>query len=319
MTALSQTARLKRWGSYLLVAASIFYLGSGCSGGSEPVARVNETEICRYELDHFINLMRLFNPELDELVQQDAESRRRQVELEFLQILIDIELIRQETVRLSLSPDPVLMEQKVALMLQDLAAAHYGGSLDRLHRRREELKLQIEDLSIIPRYELNLMGLFDYVAASITEDDLLLFVEENPELLHREAALEVFWVALSSESAARESLEELAQGASMGELVERLRVQSPTIEAGTLGWITELDPFVESSVKDQLFSLADEERGAIIRTADHFILYWVGDSRPAGTLEFQDIKEDASVRKQYILYQDYFNTLWSEGRIEILL
>jgi hypothetical protein len=318
MTELSRLMRLKRWGLCLLAAANIFYLGAGCSGGTEAVARVNEAEICRHELDRFINLMRLFNPELDHLWQEDALSHR-QVELEFLQILIDIELVRQATARLSLSPDLNLVEQKAASMLRDLAAAQYGGSMDMLHRRREQLNLQLEDLSIIPRYELNLVELFEYVADAITEEDLLLFVEENPELMHREAALEVFWVTSESESAAREYFTQLEQGVPMDDLVAQLQTDSPAVETGTLGWITERDPFVEPAVKEKLFSLVGGERGVIIKAADRFTLYWIGDTSPARALNFAEVKAEASVRKQYILYQDYFNMLWSEGQIEILL
>lgn len=305
---------------YLIVlTVFLFYLGTGCTAKDSTVAVVNDLAISRQQLDHFINVMRLCNPDLDQVLLTEQEGERRQVELEFLQILIDVELVRQAVEKAALTVEPELVELKTAQLLEELAVVHYGGSREQLDRRCKQLDLSAADLSVIPAYEMQLQELFDHVTAAITETDLLLFVEENPEMLMQSAALQVYRLSFMDEQSAHRSLTLLQQDQPVEALIMQLQTEYPNFSSEALGWITADDPFIEAAVKDQLFNLPEGEGGSITNSSDGFHLYWISDSRQEKTLEFADVKEEAVLRKQYILYQDYFNTLWSEGRIEILL
>jgi hypothetical protein len=311
------TARWNRL--FLLVLGLAVLIGSGCFEEDQPVARVNDKIITRPELDRLINLMRLCNPGLDDVIEAHRDNLEiRKIEMEFLQILIDVELVRQEAERLSLFIDQAEVDEKTEVLVEGLLSAHYGSSPERFHKRRKQLSLSLDDLSLIPYYELQLQALFDFVSLSLTDDDLLQYVEENPGLLQQAASVEVFRISFSEESDARRGLEALQQGMPIEVYIRDLQARFPDLEAGYLGWITEEDPFVETVVIQLLFSLPQGSNGVVLKTGESYNLYWVREAKSAAVLEFSDIKEQVFMRKQYIMYQDYFNTLWSEGEIEIL-
>jgi hypothetical protein len=303
------------WLLFSLLFGFSILIGSGCFGEDQPVARVNDKKITRHELDRFINLMRLCNPDLDEVIESHQEDLEiRKVEMEFLQILIDVELVKQETERLTLLIDQALLEQKTKALVEGLVSTHYGSSSENFHHRRKQLKLSLDDLSVIPRYELQLQSLFDFVSVSLTDEDLLHYIEENPELLQQAASLDVYYISYADERNARIGLEKLHQGIPFEEYIQDV----PELETGALGWITEEDPFLEAAVKELLFSLPRSLNGGIVKIGERYHLYWIREAKPAAVLRFEDIKDQVFLRKQYIVYQDYFHTLWSEGEIEIL-
>jgi hypothetical protein len=311
--------RLKRL-LFLFILITAVLMGSGCLGEDDPVARVNDKTITRNELDRFINLMRLFNPDLDSVIESHQEGfEMRKVEMEFLQILIDVELVKQEADRLSLFIDRAVLDQKSEALAEGLVRTHYGNSSEHFHKRRKQLKLSLDDLLVIPHYELQLQALFDFVSLTLTDDDLLQYAEENPELLRQAASLNVYRISYADEHEANLGLEKLQQGMPLEEYIFDIQDRIADLETGTLGWITQEDPFVETNVKELLFSLPQGSMGGIIKMGERYTLYWVREVKPEMVLKFEEAKEQVFLRKQYILYQDYFNALWSEGEIEILL
>lgn len=312
---------MTRWKRFLFlfVLISAVLLESGCFGEDEPVARVNDKTITRNELDRFINLMRLFNPDLDSVIESHQEDLEiRKVEMEFLQILIDVELVKQEADRLSLFIDRTVLDQKSEALVKGLVSTHYANSSEHFHKRRKQLKLSPDDLLVIPHYELQLKALFDFVSVSLTDDDLLQYAEENPEMMRQAASLNVYCISYADEHEAGLGLEKLQQGMPLEEYIRDIQDRLADLESGTLGWITQEDPFIETAVKNLLFFLPQGSMGGIIKMGERYNLYWVREVEPEVVLKFEDIKDQVFLRKQYILYQDYFNALWSEGEIEIL-
>ena len=302
--------------SFLL--AALLFGGSGCSDTDQAVAMVNGRPITRHQLESFINLMRLFNPELDSVIQVEQDEARRKVELEFLQILIDMELVMQEMETEGLVVDENLVDTKTRSMIDDLVVSHYKGSPDQFERRRKQLDLAPDDLSIIAVHELRLQHLFNHVTASISELDVRLFVEENPEMLEQAMTLQVYRFSSDEDEPADLALVML-QDHEISAAIEQLQLSSPDMSVLNLGWISENDPSVEATVKQQLFDSPAAKKGIIIYDSGRYDLYWIADHMPAQSLCYEDVREEAMLRKQYILYQDYFNTLWSEGSIEILV
>ena len=68
-----------------------------------------------------------------------------------------------------------------------------------------------------------------------------------------------------------------------------------------------------------MFNLAPGEKGAVVEGESCFHLYLILDSRPASSLDYEAVKEEAALMKQCMMYEDYYYRLWSEGDIEILI
>jgi len=292
----------------------------GCGGHEHdyPAAVVNGQTITKQQLDHFIRVLCLHQP-ADLLLDTGQEQERRAIEAEFLRILIDMELMRQAVEKAGLTVNEELVKRETDLLLAELIAVQYGGSRDLFNRRLKHLELTEGDLSILPRYELQRQLLFDHIAASLTESDLRAFVEENPEIFKKAAALQVCQLTFSEEELARRVLVQFEKGRAFGELVGELQREKPDLEAGTPEWISASDPFLDEGVKNLLFNLAPGEKGAVVEGESCFHLYLILDSRPASSLDYEAVKEEAALMKQCMLYEDYYYRLWSEGDIEILM
>lgn len=309
----------RRLACLLLLTAALACAGAGCGAGDRAVAQVNEAQISAGELERFINLMRLCNPALDAVIEQDRESpERRRAEREFLELLVRVVLINQEAERSSLAVDETALREKTEELMRDVVDTHYGGSLEKFNRRRKQLKLLLEDLALFPCFELQQAAMFDCVAASITEEDLFIFVEENPEMLRQEAALYVYRFSTGDAAAARKCLEKLEGMLPADRLPREAPAGAGPVELLSQGWITRDDPFVDENVKQSLFEIFQTGKGILVESAPGYDLYWIFDCRPEAVLTFEDVREEAARRWQHLLYEDYYHTLWSKGRIEIL-
>ena len=301
-----------RAGCFLL-AAGLFVLicGAGCRAADAPAARVNDVLISQNELRRFINLMQLCNPEAILLEESISPNRNEQ---EFLHLLIGFELVNQAAAKAGVAVDPDEMEGKIEEMLQTLVETRYAGSLDKFHRQRKRLGLALDDLALFPRYELQAKALFDQVASTVAEADLLHFIEENPEMLLQPAAAELFRLRFADAPTAEKCLAGLLRGAS----VEKIAAAG-VLDFSNLGWITGDDPFLEKTVREELFSAPEAGRGCLTGSPGQYDLYWIRAVRPVQELEFEDVKEEAALLKKCLLYEQFYYALWSEGRIEVYL
>ncbi len=313
-------SRLKVYACVTVLAAAFLLGAGGCSREDKPVGLVNEQVITRQDLNKFINLMRLYNPDLDDILQGKKDSSQRMhIDLEFLQMLVGIELVRQETERLSLTPASELVGDKTEMLLQELLQTHYSSSDQEFNRRLKLLRLNRDDISFIPLYEIQMQLYFDYITASITKEELWAFAEENPELLLQREGADVYRFSFLDELEAEKHLDNLREGTPVEEIISRIQVDLPEVEAVALGWLDQEDPFIEKVVKELLFEQPLDSPGGIIHQGNIFNLYWPREYRAAEILAFEDIIDEITLHKQYELYQDYFNTLWSKSEIEIML
>ena len=122
--------------------------GSGCQKPDLAVAVVNGQTITRQQLDRFIQVLRLHEP-ADLLLTADQDQHREAIEGEFLRILIDMELIRQEVEKAELAVNEELVNRETDLLIAELIAVQYSGSRDLFNRRLKQLDL-LSGLSIFP-------------------------------------------------------------------------------------------------------------------------------------------------------------------------
>lgn len=307
---------------YLLLVSAIFllFMSVACERSIDnPVALVNGQAISRKDLNNFVGVMRLCSADLDSALEKGRDGfRQSQLESELLQILIDYELVRQELERLSLEVDATEWNEKTGQLIDELIKNRFHGSPDALHRRCRQLHLELDDLSIIPLYELQLVLLFEYVAGLITGEDLRLYVEENPELLMQGEAWELYCFIFENLVDAQAALEKLDLGLEPEQLADRIGNEGITVGVDGQGWVTQDDSFLDRDLRQELFTIKEANRGWIREAGDAVGLFWIAGYRPDTPLDFSNIDEEAALRIHYDLYQDYFNKLWSESQIEVI-
>ncbi len=300
----------------VLLLSALAILQTGCDKNNRIVARVNHRTISEAELNHFVDLMRLCNPDLDRLVEQASGDSLKDLKQQMLYLMIEMEVIRQAVEKHSLEPDPVLLDTKTRELTEQLIDIHYQGSKETFDRQCKRLNLEPGDLSIIPRFELKLQALFNHIVADLTEEELLQLIEEVPELLQRAAAVEVQQVIFEEEFAAQLGMEALKQGVPLEQMVESLAADGHKLDIIPPDWIAADTGFIDPELKEQLFKLQAGD-GLIIDEGECYRLYWVIAVRPDQTLTPDQVWGEAEKMAQYILYQDYYNSLWSESRIEL--
>ncbi len=300
---------------FLMVGLLFLFCAASCRVADTPVASVNDVKISNEELQRFMNLMQLCNPEAvllgEDYREDDLRSRSEE---EFLHVLIGFELVNQAAAQAGVDVAPGEIKSKTEALLQNLVQTHYAGSLDQFHRQRKKLGLALDDLEIFPRYELQAKALFKRVASTVDVADLLLFIEENQEMLLQPAAAELYRFRFTDEQAARECLAALQRGAA----VEKMAADRD-LDFTCLGWVAGDDPFLESQVREELFSAPEAGSGCLIASPGHHYLYWIRAVRSARRLEFEEVKEEAALLKNCLLYEQFYYALWGEGKIEIYL
>ncbi len=300
-------------GCCLLLSAVLVVLicGAGCCAVDAPAARVNDHIIMRSELDRFISLMELCNPEAASPGKGCPPGCREQ---EFLHLLIGFELVNQAAEKAGVSACPEMVESGIEEMLQELVKSRYGGSPDKLHRRRKKLGLTLNDLGILPRYELEAGALLERLAPVVDEADLFELIEKNSEMLVQPAAGELYRFRFAGEVEAEKCLAALQRGVKAEEFAA-----DKDLDCTNRGWIAEDDPFLEKRVRQELFTRLEKEKGFIITSSEQYFLYWVQGIRPTRQLEFSEIRDEAARLKKCLLYEQFYYDLWNEGDIEIYL
>lgn len=297
------------WRLLLAAAVIVFICGMGCREADTPAARVNDRLIMQSELKRFINLMEFCNPEAPPPGECGSPVCS---EREFLHLLIGYELVDQAAAGAGVSVEPERLEERTEEMLQELVRDRYGGSPEKLHRRRKQLGLTIADLAILLRYELQAGALFEGLAPMVEERELLRFVENSPEMLEQPAAGELYRFRFSGEKRAEECLAALQRGVR----AERIAAEKD-LYFTSRGWITVDDPFLEKKVRQELFTSLEKGKGCIIAASGQYFLYWVQEIKPARRLDFTEIRDEAALLKRCLLYEQFYYDLWNKGDIEI--
>lgn len=296
-------------GFMLTLMLFIMICSVGCGAAETPVARVNDVIISQQELQRFINLMELCNPEAALPGESTSAKRRAQ---EFLHIFIGFKLVDQEAVKVGVVVEPAVVEDKRDEILRDLVENRYAGSSDEFYRRLKGLGLDLDDLALLSRYELQGKELFERAAPAIEESELILFIEENPGLFMQADSADLHRFRFGDEQTARESLTLLEQGAALEDI-------TAAGEWSSLGWVTGEDPFLAKPVREELFPSPRAGSGCLEGSSGQCYLYWIQKVRPSRQLDSADTREEAALLKRSLLCEQFYYKLWGEGRIEIYL
>lgn len=299
----------------LLLACFLLPAASGCREENVVAARVNGETVTYREVERFEALMRLSHPALEE-VWQDP-TRRAGLRKELLGLLIETRLIRQEVERLGLEPGLPAVRKETEAWLQGLVTEAYGGSRERFESNRRRLGVPAEDLALPPGSRLRVQALYGHIAAGLAEEDLVRYVEENPEIMEQPAVLLVHRLIFADGAAASHFMDRLKRGEPYSRLEGELLSRGERVEIRPPAWLAPGDPFLPAAARDLLRSLSAGGGGGIVPTSAGAEVYWAADYRPAKRLEFDTVRGEAAVHAGHLLYLEYYCNLWAAAEVSV--
>jgi parvulin-like peptidyl-prolyl isomerase len=153
--------------------------------------------------------------------------------------------------------------------------------------------------------------LFQYVSATVTEDDARTYVEENPFLLEQPASVYAYRILLESEQEALQVRRLLEQGADFLETGEKYSLDG-FVE---LGYINETDIFDPLFIK-AAFQQQPGELSQPVETPQGYYIILITEKEEASTLDFEQVKGNIMSIVQETKYEEYFHRLLQESTIE---
>lgn len=283
---------------------------AGCSDppAEDIVARVNGRDVSRKELNDFIAMIYLYMPDLQDIYKQKENAAL--LEDEILWLLIEYIVLEQEVEKLSYRLDPADLDQNFQQLREDLILLIYQTEKNYLDRL-QELQLREEQLLIIPRSTMLRDILYRHVAAAVTEEDALSYVQENPSILEQEASIYVYRILLDSLQEALEVSRLLEKGADFVELGEKYSLEG-FVELGYIKESDKLDPhFMEAAFQLDLGQISEP-----VKTAQGYYIILVTEKEAASTLTFEEVKEEVMYVVKESRYEEYFYELLRAGNIE---
>lgn len=228
---LLKKGRVIKYGAVLLLLAMLL-AAAGCGGTSKAVAEVNGEKIVRAELDTYINILRLFMPQLEPML-SDKEGRTA-LEGQILDTMVDTVLIKQEALKRNIE---VTAEETDALYAQSTAQmAMMFGSEEELNKKLKELKIDEKDLKAFIGSSLYSDKVMAAFAEELTDEDVTSFMERYPDFIRVPSMLELSHILFETEEEALDAREQLLAGEDFASLAEELSIDpSAATNRGYLG------------------------------------------------------------------------------------
>lgn len=290
---------------------NILVAGCGNVAAKEVVAKVNDEEIEKKEVERFLKVVYLFSgPDAEETYAQEEYAAA--LEEEILWFLIENKVVQQEVEKLGLDVD--LDGAKVMASFEqtkeELIKNIYGSEED-FSSRLKELKLDENILKDFHYKAYYTELLYEHSTKDIGEKEARTFVEENPLILKKPAQVYAYHILLEDEEKAREVRRLLEQGADFVETGQEHSLDS-YVELGTINAYDLYDPvFLEAA-----FSLSPGEISQPVETTFGFHLIKITEKEEEKELTFEEVKEDALEMKKREYFQLYFQKLIEEADID---
>lgn len=209
--------RVIKWGAVLLLLALLLSV-AGCGGSSKAVAEVNGEKITRAELDTYINVLRLFMPQLEPMLSDEAG--RSALEGQILDTMVDTVLIKQEARNRNLEVTAEEIDDLYAESKQQMAMMF--GSEEELNKKLKELKIDENDLKAFIGSSLYSDKVIAAFAGEVTDEDVVSFMEKYPDRVRLPATLDLSHILLETEEEALAARERALAGEDFNALAEEL-------------------------------------------------------------------------------------------------
>lgn len=235
--------RVRTLAAALTLLAMLFVM-AGCGGSSsKAVAEVNGQKITRAELDTYINVLRLFMPNLEPMLGEP--SRRSALEGQILEAMIENLLVEQ-----------LVRENGLTVTAEEINAVYEaqksqiimmaGGTQEELNKKLTELKVKEDDVKAFVGGSAYVDALVSFLAESVTEEEVAAFFAENPK---KGVILELSHILVETEEEALAAQERLQNGEDFAALAKELS-KCPSAQDG--GYLDKIAADAENYDQDFL-------------------------------------------------------------------
>ncbi|MCW3489129.1 SurA N-terminal domain-containing protein [Dethiobacter alkaliphilus] len=305
----------------VLLLAMLVVAGCGGNSAANTVANVNGEEITRAELDAYMNVLALFMPELQQML--ESEELRGMIEGEILSVMVQNVVVEQAAKDLGLS----VSDEELQAEYEEFRAMMGGMSDEDFQEVLKEYDINEEDLKQSLRADVYVDKLEQHFAADITDEDIQVFIDENPSFGRQPATLELSHILFDEEEEALEARERILAGEDFGDLAVELS-QDPTAQneghPGYRGYLGEdiaedTQDFWSDFMEGANNISEDGEVSPPVETQGGWHLIKLHARTPAVELSFEEAREDAFVALSVNLMNQHLDGVFAAAEIETTL
>lgn len=218
----------------LVLGAVIFaVVGYSGQGAKAVVAEVNGERITRGELDTYINVLRLFMPNLEPML--GDEARRPMLEGQILEALVENELLRQAATQLNITVTEAEMQGFYDMSLAQMIGQTFASE-EEMMAKLQEFQISKEDLIAFIGNGIYIEKLEAHFISAATDEEIQQFLTENPAYGENPAMLELSHILLATEDEALAARERLVAGEDFGDLAVELSTDPSAKNEGQPGY-----------------------------------------------------------------------------------
>ncbi|MDO9536050.1 MAG: peptidyl-prolyl cis-trans isomerase [Bacillota bacterium] len=296
---------------YFFVILLLMILMSGCADPvSEKVvvARVNDEDIGKKEVQDYLNLIYLYIPGAQEIYSQKEYADI--LEEDIIWALIRDKITRQEVERLGLFVNEEKIEQDFLQERAELIKDIYGSE-EVYNSRLKELGLNENYLKKMNKNAYLSQALYEHVGLNVTEEEAMAFVEGDPGFWVKPAQVYVFQILVETKEEARNVHTLLMGGADFVAVGEKYSMDS-NIELGHISEQDMRDPlFLETA-----FSLEPGEISEPVEMSYGYYIIKITEKDESRDSSFEEVKDEAMEFKKREYFEQYVQKLIQDANIE---
>lgn len=218
----------------LVLGAVIFaVVGYGGRGAKAMVAEVNGEKITRGELDRYITVLRLFMPNLEPML--GDEARRRMLEGQILEVMVENMLLRQAAARLNITVTKAEMQEFYEMSREQMIGGTFASE-EEMAARLQMLNISEEEVSAFIGNGIYAEKMEAHFSGAVTDDEMQQFLIENPDYGKTPLLLELSHILLETEEEALAARERLTAGEDFGDLAVELSTDPTARNQGQNGY-----------------------------------------------------------------------------------
>lgn len=312
--------RVKLWIALLLTIMVITV--TGCGGSSKVVAEVKGEKITRAELDAYMDILRLFMPNLEPMLSD--KSRRGMIEGDILGAMVEDLLLKQAVKELGFTVTDSEVQEVFDAYKSQLIGMF--GSEEAYNAKIKEYKIKEKDLVLFIGSSVYSDKLNEHFEQSLSEDDVRAFIAENPEYGRKPAELELSHIQFDTKEDALAAKERHQSGEDFGDLAEELskdRRATTSAHSGYRGYLGDNIPEDTETIWPEVIGATKDLAAGVVsvpvKSAVGWHLVLLHKRVEAQDLTFAEAREGATVAAAKARASQHFNDYYDNADVKLLL